>query len=319
MKLTLPIKFPKLFGNKTRPFCAGIALHGKFVRMVKGRRDGDNWHYDCHDEIEVDNDGQWPFTVSELISKHDLDEAHCSIVLPSNRYQMLQIDKPSIPEEEIGGALAWSVKELVATIAPEDIVADFMTVPAHPQGQGEKLNVVVTSRKTLAPILAVFNDRGVELDAILPEELSIRNLIDTSSDAALTLTQQKNEEVILQITKQDELYIARKLRGFNQLHLCAVEDLEQGVIENLYLEIQRSMDFFGSQLKQQPVKSVLLALPCIHQNLIIEQFSTLFNVGVDALTVSNQSVVLDDPLSEQYFPALGGALECLIQGESVNE
>ena len=115
------------------------------------------------------------------------------------------------------------------------------------------------------------------------------------------------------------LYIARKLRGFNRIHQASVEELEMGVIDNIYLEIQRSMDFFDSQLKQQQIKNVLLALPCEHQHLIIEQFSRHFNVGVGALQLDRKKVVMDDPLSEQFFPALGGALEYMSQGEVVNE
>jgi len=319
MKLSLPIKLPKLFGAKVCSYRVGIALHAKFVRLVKGNLIDGLLHYHSHDEVEIDGEDQWVAVLKELIKKHQLDEAHCCLVIPGNRYQMLQIDKPGIPEEEIVGALAWSIKDLVAGIPPEDIVADFMQVPTKPQGQGDKINVVVTSNKTIQPLIEVFHDRNIVLDAVLPEELSLRNVLDTSASASLLITSQKGEEVILQIIKQDELYIARKLRGFNRIHLCSIEDLEQGVIENLYLEIQRSMDFFDSQLKQAPVKNVLVALPCIHQQSIIEQFSQLFKVGVDVLSVNHPSVVMDDPLSEQFFPALGGALECLLQVGLVNE
>lgn len=319
MKLSFPSKLTQLFGPKSLDFRVGISLHNKFVRLVKGQIIDESWHYICSDEIEIDGEEQWPTVLTKLIKQHNLEQAICFLVLPTQRYQMLQIDKPGLQDSELSGALAWAIKDLVVGIATEDIVADFMHVPAKPPGQGDKLNVIVTSLKTVKPLTDVFHQENIELGGILPEELTTRNLIDTDESASLTLVQQKNEEVILQIIKQEQLYIARKLRGFNRIHQASVEDLEMGVIDNIYLEIQRSMDFFDSQLKQQQIKNVLLALPCEHQHLIIEQFSTHFNVAVGALQIDHKSVVMDDPLSEQFFPALGGALEYMSQGEVVNE
>lgn len=320
MKLSFPPKLSQLFGSKSKDFRVGISLHSKFVRMVKGQIIDESWHYICSDEIEIDGEEQWPKVLAQLIKTHHLEQAICFLVLPTQRYQMLQVDKPAgLTDGELSGALAWAVKDLVAGIAPEDIVADFMHVPAKPPGQGEKLNVIVTSLKTIKPLTHVFHQEKVELGGIIPEELTTRNLINTDEIASLTLVQQQSEEMILQIIKQEQLYIARKLRGFNRIHQASVEELEMGVIDNIYLEIQRSMDFFDSQLKQQQVKNVLLALPCEHQNLIIEQFSRHFNVGVGALQLDHKDVVMDDPLSEQFFPALGGALEYMSQGEVVHE
>ena len=323
MNLSFPISFPKAltqwFGSKSLDFRVGISLHSKWVRMVKGQIIDDSWHYLCSEEIEIDGEEQWKKVLITLIKRHNLEQAICFLVLPAQRYQMLQIDKPAIPDEEISGALAWAVKDLVAGIAPEDIVADFMHMPAKSPGQGDKLNVIVTNNKTIRPLIAVFHELKVQLGGIIPEELTTRNLIDTDDCASLTLVQQQNEEMILQIIKNEQLFIARKLRGFNRIHQHTVEELEQGVIDNIYLEIQRSMDFFDSQLKQPQVKNVLLALPCVHQDLIIEQFAMHFKVAVSRLIVNHKKVVMDDPLSEQFFPALGGALEYMSQGEVVHE
>lgn len=318
MKLDLPINLTRLFGPKTLGFRVGLSLHAKFIRLVKGKMVGQQWQYVCHDEVEIDAEEQWAFAIGELITKHQLNDASCCIVLPGNRYQMLQIDKPAIPDAELGGALAWAIKDLV-NVPGEDIVADFFHLPVKSPGQGEKINVIVSSAKTLRPIIEVFHQRKVKLDGIVPEELVIRNVIDTDEHASLTLTQQKNEEMILQIIKGEELYIARKLRGFNRIHQYSIEELEQGLIDNLYLEIQRSMDFFGSQLKQSPVKNVLLALPCEHQGMIVEQLNQLFNVNVGPLLMDRKSVLLDESLSEQFFPAIGGALEYLSAAVPVNE
>jgi MSHA biogenesis protein MshI len=314
MKLDLPAKIKQLFGKKTSDFRVGISLHANFVRLVKGKLDGGQWQYHAHEEVAIDSEEQWLSTIVELITSHKLDDACCCVCLPGNRYQLLQIDKPSIPEEELGAALAWTVKDLV-NVPTEELVADYFHVPAKIPMQGDKLNVIVTSIKTVRPLVDTFIKHKIDLAGIVPEELVIRNIIGEVDTACLLLSQQKNEEIALQIVKKEQIYFARKLRGFNRIHEYSAQELVDGLTDSLSLEVQRSMDYFESQLKQAPIKEILLALPTEHQTLIAEQIAQHFPIEVKTMQVANPSAILAEPLPEQFFPALGGALEYLIPEE----
>ncbi|MFT5164459.1 MAG: MSHA biogenesis protein MshI [Alteromonadaceae bacterium] len=315
MKLALSGKVKQLFSKKSASFLAGISLHSKFIRLVKGRVSNDAWHYDSHVEVAVDSEEQWVSSVEALIKAHKLTEAGCTLSLPFNRYQLLQIDKPPIPDEELAQALAWSIKDLV-TIPQEELIADFFHVAAKIPLQGDKVNVVVTSRKVIMPLIDIFIKNKVELKGIVPEEMLIQNVVGNSDTASLLLSQQANEEVALQIVKKEQLYFARKLRGFNRIHEYTAQELIDGLIDSLSLEVQRSMDYFESQLKQAPIKNILLALPTEHQTLIAEQIAEHFPINVGVMGVTNQQVTIDELLSEQFYPALGGALEYLNKPES---
>lgn len=314
MKLKLPPQVTKLFAKKPAAYLAGISLHPKFMRLVKGKVTNGIWQYTEHAEIEVESEDLWASTLDTLIKTHKLKEADCTLSLPFNRYQLLQIDKPAIPDEELGGALAWSIKDLV-TIAQEDLIADFFHVAAKIPMQGDKLNVVVTSRKVIMPLIDTFLKNKVELKGIVPEEMLIQNVVGKNDTASLLLSQQTNEEVALQIVKKEQLYFARKLRGFNRIHEYSAQELVEGLTDSLSLEVQRSMDYFESQLKQAPIKDILLALPTEHQSLIAEQIAEHFPIKVEVMGIRNPQVSMEETLSEQFYPALGGALEYLIKAE----
>lgn len=316
MKLALLDTIKGMFGSKSTGLLCGISLHQNQIRLVTGQMKGGKWHYTGQDEVEAGEE-QWPDVIDELIDKHSLKDGSCCIVLPPNRYQLLQIDKPSIPDEELAVSLGWHIKDLV-TIPQEELIADFFHVPVKVPMQGEKVNIVITSRKTVMPLIEVFNNKKVELDGIVPEEMVIRNVIGNQETASLLLSQQLNEETALQIVKKDQIYFARKLRGFNRIHEYAPQELVDGLTDSLSLEVQRSMDYFESQLKQAPIKEILLALPSKHQQLIAEQIAQHFQTEVKVMSVVNELVEIEEAISEQFFPALGGALE-FTQGQEAHD
>lgn len=317
MKLALVNIITGLFGSKSAGLLAGIALHQNCVRLVVGKMSAGKWQYVAHDEVEASSEEQWCDIINGLIDKRDLKNARCCLVLPPNRYQLLQIDKPAMPDDELAMSLGWHIKDLV-NVPQEDLIADFFNVPVKVPMQGEKINVVITSRKAILPLIDVFIKNKVELDGIVPEEMVIRNIIGVQDSASLLLSQQKNEETALQIVKKGQIYFARKLRGFNRIHEYSGEELADGLTDSLSLEIQRSMDYFESQLKQAPLKNIQLGLPSEHQNLIAEQISQHFPTEVKVMGISNELVEMEHRLSEQFYPAFGGALE-FIEGQEVHD
>jgi MSHA biogenesis protein MshI len=50
----------------------------------------------------------------------------------------------------------------------------------------------------------------------------------------------------------------RRVRGFNPLNKATFQELQNSIADNLSLEIQRSMDYFESQLRQAPVSSITI-------------------------------------------------------------
>ena len=78
--------------------------------------------------------------------------------------------------------------------------------------------------------------------------------------ATVLLTQEAGEEVVLNVVKDGNLYSSRRLKGFENIGSFSQEELEMGLLDNLGVQIQRSMDHFESQLRQPPIRCLILAL-----------------------------------------------------------
>lgn len=65
-----------------------------------------------------------------------------------------------------------------------------------------------------------------------------------------------------------------------------------GVLDSLCIQIQRSMDFFESQLRQAPVRKVMIRINAAQTAIILEQISQAVSAEVTELDLSG---VVNDP------------------------
>lgn len=182
----------------------------------------------------------------------------CHLVLNAQQSQIVQVDKPNIPSEEILGALKWQIKDLVS-ISPDNMVLDYFDGPLLAGGK-EKIHVVCAPLNELQKLVAAVEDCDGNVASITTEEFAFANLLPIQDDACLLVCQQPNEEVVILIIKQGQLYFYRRLRGFSQLASKSEDELTM-MVDSLALEIQRSSDYFERQLKQAPIKEIKVLLP----------------------------------------------------------
>lgn len=207
----------------------------------------------------------------------------CHIVLNTQQTQIVQIDKPSVPQAEINGALKWQVKDLVS-ISPDNMVLDYFDGPILAGGI-EKIHVVCASINELKQIVSATNKDGAEVVSITTVEFAFANLLATHSDACLLVCQQPNEEIVLLIVKQGKLYFHRRLRGFKQIATKTEDELSMAVIDNLALEIQRSSDYFERQLKQAPIKEIKVLLPMDNEAFFARKLAENSHIPVTLLNL----------------------------------
>ncbi|MDX1678793.1 hypothetical protein [Arsukibacterium sp.] len=206
-------------------------------------------------QVQAINQGRWQLAVQEMLAKVSKSMA-LTLIIPPAMYQIIQLEKPAIAETELLAALPWQIKDLT-DIALDELVLDYIDLPAAP-GQPDKINVVVSGKSQLQELVALVTDAKLQLQQILIEEWLIHELIENADHAALVLMHQPDQDVLLQVIRQGQLQFSRRLRGFSRLHQYSESELQQGVFDNLLLEIQRSMDYIESQLKLPPVRNIHL-------------------------------------------------------------
>lgn len=243
--------------------------------------------------------GEWQHALHNLLSAV-ASGTDVHLVLSADFYQLVQLDKPALPAGEMLQALPWQVKDLVS-ISTEDMVADYIDLPGTTTQQA-RINVVVASLSWLKQLVAAVEKTGLNIISIQPEEWLASRLIAADSPATMLVVHQPEQEVLIQIVRQGLLYFSRRTRGFSQLHLSSESDLRAGTLDRLQLELQRSMDYFESQLKQPPVRDIKLLMP---QSALISDW--LHQSGfsqVSMLAVPAIAATIDEKQFINCWPAM---------------
>ncbi|MBD1391080.1 hypothetical protein IC617_16755 [Neiella sp. HB171785] len=218
--------------------------------------------------------------LQDLLNQHQFKHPATTLILADDCYQQAELDKPSVPDEEVAAALQWSVKELIS-IEPDNMQLDYYDV-ASSSGR-QQVKVVAAERQWLAEWghMIVSQLRG-ELHKVLVEELCLLNLFHQADVPIMLLWQKPGREAQLLLVHKQHLYLSRSLRGSANLESMASE-LLPSIIDSLSLEVQRALDYFESNLRQPPVRTVKLALPEAVRQLVQMQMQANLAVEVEPL------------------------------------
>jgi MSHA biogenesis protein MshI len=224
-------------------------------------------------------------TMSLLTSEQQMSGA-CTLVLSSDKYQIVQVDKPNVPDAELLGALKWQIKDLVS-IAPDDMVLDYFSSPVA-LGSAEKINVVCAKLSELKEMVDQLNKGKLKLNVITTEEFAFAQLVAPVDEAHLLVCQQPGQEILLLVVKNSQLHFHRRLRGYSQLASMDEYQLGAGKLDSLSLEIQRSTDYFERQLKQSPIKAIQILLPIEQEQFCARKLAENTNLPVNLLTLPEE-------------------------------
>ncbi|WP_158965619.1 MSHA biogenesis protein MshI [Paraglaciecola sp. L3A3] len=246
----------------------------------------------------------WQHQLKHYVEQNKLQSTKCNVVLSISKYQIMHLDRPAVDDSELVQALQWSVKENLP--GDEDLVVDYFDPPTSSSGI-KQVNVVAVTKSEICSIRDGILEAALVLEKICIEELSICNLIPFSEDAAIVLKQEQGGQLSLNIIKQSKLFFSRRLNGYENLGSLSAEELSMGIVDNLGLEVQRSMDYFESQLRQAPVKKLYLVLDSTHQDVIADLIKDLVYVSVVPFEPEIQKEQ-DLSLNPKSFTSLAAAL-----------
>lgn len=276
------IGWSKLYSYLTRKpgkySAVGIEYNPNGLHLCAFKKQG-NEHVWALSQTFPIND--WQTQLQEFVKNNELENSHTTIAFATKKYQLVQADKPQVPEQELGQALQWSVKDLIVT--QDEVVTDYFELPAQTTG-ANKVNVVAIPKDELYAVCDGVLKANLFVRAVSVEELCNCDLLDYSNDAVLSVFQDPGAEVCLNIIKGGNLYFSRRIRGYENLNSFTEAELQMGVIDNLSVELQRSMDFFEGQLRQAPVKKIIMQLDNDNLPMIAKMVSEAMLVDTEVLT-----------------------------------
>ena len=250
----------------------------------------------------------WVNHLKVYVEQNKLARTPCYVVLGLNKYQLFQIDKPEVEDVEVAKALKWQVKEQLTGTGEH--VFDYYDHPGSIGGK-EKVNVVAISSPHVVDIIKGIIQAELKLTSISIEELATSELLPIHDDAILTLFQEKGGQINLNIVKQGKLFFSRRLKGYENLASFSLDEFKMGMGDTLSVEIQRSMDYFESQLRQAPVRSIVVYLNSPIQQQLAEIIKELTFMPVEVLTLPLNAPEANQPIS---LASLGAALSAIELG-----
>lgn len=232
------------------------------------------------------------------------------LVLGNGEYQLLLVEAPRVEPAELRAAVRWKVKDLI-DFHIDDAVIDVFEIPGQqnrPQGQSMMYAVVARARRVRERIDQV-EAADLKLEVIDITEMALRNLaalLDADARGVATLYLAADYGVIT-LTRQGNLYLTRRLdTGTDALQTGEAEAMDQ-----LVLEIQRSLDYYDSHFAQPPLGQ-LTVLPGFeaHDRLVgwLDENLGLPVAGFDVRGLLDCQVELSGQGLGPMLLAIGGAL-----------
>ena len=246
-----------LFSSKknSAKLTVGVSVSATELHVTAINFGGSDYVLSSVASVPFDNRKPLETQLSDALRDFDKETCRVSVVLPQEMYHMVQVDKPELPEADITTALPWTLGELVP-FDSSNIVLDYIDYPVQTRSGGKKVNVFAADKSSLSALVQrLSNKKEVKLTHIHAKEVLATEMVPDDDYARLLIIQEPNSEPFLMIVRSRAIWLSRRLRGFVKKS-TGQEDLAQ-LSDMLGLEIQRSMDFYESQLKQPPLKEIL--------------------------------------------------------------
>ncbi|KZZ52610.1 hypothetical protein A3765_03645 [Oleiphilus sp. HI0130] len=239
---------PGVVGLEVRPDGLGIAI---------SRGSGDLMY-----AFEACNAAERVAKLRSIVDEQGLEKMACRVVLPFDQYKTYSIDKPQVEDSEVPDAARWRVKDML-DFDLDDAITDVYEFPVDAlRGRTAQVNVVICRRTIIQGLVNLVNDSGMALESIDIAELCLRNVAVTQvsdPERPVAMLYLRRGAGIMVFVKDHSLYLARHF-DFSTEALNEPSQQEQ-VIQQLALEVQRSFDYFESQLGQRPPGELILFGP----------------------------------------------------------
>ncbi|MBH1984771.1 MAG: agglutinin biogenesis protein MshI [Burkholderiales bacterium] len=183
-------------------------------------------------------------------------------LLGAGEYQILTLDAPNVPPEELKTAVRWRLKDMLDFPAA-DATVDVIDIPADKNGPGrsQSLFAVAARNNAVAQRQALYGECKITLSVIDIPEMAQRNIagLMETQGRGLAMLSFDGEGGLLTVTFDGELYLARRI-DVSVAQLADTSDAQrQQYYDKITLELQRSFDYFDRQFHFISVARLVLA------------------------------------------------------------
>lgn len=243
-------------------------------------------------------------------------------LLDPGQYQLLSIDAPNVPAEEMKTAVRWRLKDML-DFPVDDATVDVLPIPADkaPTNRPATVFAVAARNQFVRAKQQLFDAAKTPLRAIDIPELAQRNIaaLIEPEGRGLAMLAFDHEGGLLTVTCGGELFLSRRIEVTAEQLADPNENTRDAYNDRITLELQRSLDHFDRQFHTISLAKLVLAplgaagatlLPYLASNLYVpvEQFDL-----ADAFDLAAVPELADAELQRQFFLTVGAALRDEVQ------
>ncbi len=310
------MKIPSIPFFKTKShdagwFAIGLGVHG--IYLAKIRLAGAMPRVE---RCEYHETGTVTAALLEKLRREaDIGEHDVATLLAPGEYQLLLVEAPNVPVDEMKTAVRWKIKDGL-NYHIDDATVDMVRIPAskYSSGRPQSLYAIAAANNIIRERIGMFEQAKLALNVIDIPEMAQRNIaaLFESDDRALVVMTFDDFGGLLTFTAGGELYLSRRIEiNVGQL-LDANENLRQQYRDRVETELHRSLDYFDRQYNHLPVDMVLVCVP--DNTGLVEFLASAMDTRVQKLDLSQVMDISAVPaLADSEFvahslPTLGAAL-----------
>ena len=190
--------------------------------------------------------------LEQTVSERALQGLPANVLLHPSEYQMFLLEAPEVPPQELRDAMRWRIKDMISQPL-DDVVIDCFALPEDAyRGRTRMVYCAVLEKARMQHYAQLVRQAGLYMASIDITEMAFRNLgsLAGAEGMNLALLRLRTSEGLICIQNGADLYMARRIE---QGLARAAQDLSSTT-----LEIQRSLDYFESQLGKGYINRLML-------------------------------------------------------------
>ena len=238
-------------------------------------------------------------------------------------------EAPEVEDKELNQAMRWKLKDNT-DVNIENSIVDVFPIPGQRErGRQPMAYVVSAEKKLLKDYVSLVEKNDLSLKSIDITAMALRNIASKlpEDEQGVVFLSLYSKRGLLSLSRRGNLYLARDLEvGFENFAentvtaVSAVDEMEiegfqsatQQNLEQIVLEVQRSMDYYERYFAQPPIQNLILAPMPVSVPGLTDEIANQLGMKVRELDVGEvidvQQNNVERELQSKCLPAIGAAL-----------
>lgn len=291
--------------------CLGIELHqGRGFAVLREADVVRECYRPADTEQGLDGLAAW-------VGRQQLQGVPVVLSLDALDYELHLVEAPAVNDDELGDALRFRMRDLLPQGSEQKIIQGFRMPADAYRRRLEMAFAVVVDHRRIKELVRWCKHQQLQLHSIIIPELSLLHLVaEMEPETAVGVLRLDADDGMIYLYRDGGLYLSRRLNtGTRALGLASAGEGELSLetdsrVDALALDIQRSLDYFDSQLGMGIVGQLWVLVPDnADVSELLPELERSVNIPVRSLLLESAfSNSGQETLTASLAIALGNAL-----------